>query len=617
MALLAYDPERVRRLHRELAEAATELRSVACADPAATDAMRVVRTAIAALEMNWAALVSRLLDTDPLAAGQRREANINSLEQALIRVMADGYGWAVQRDPLTDDAAVVTAEEARALAVTLDSIDPEALANDPIHLAWLAQQLAIIGRDPALSADFLVNFRNWDTLTMVLARQRAASFGNEYRGATVAADIDPVFDGLAAVWRRSLPARVAHAGTDATVADLLPPTLHRDPYVQALLLRSLRLGPIALATVADELLRTWLDSKELGGGESLDLAVPYGANAADLLLNELAGNPAASAYFLTLVVDRPGLLFQTLDDPDIAYRIALAGTDPVSATSPAAGRAVLAILDYFRTDPYATALSTDGYPGDYGPFLGQLVAPWLLQFTGANDEWKASDSTKAQLLSVALEDERSLQALLVASDGIAQGFARSLVIAHNDAQTLDLSLQIGGLLSLLGQLVVNEHIDDQGERSRFLWDLTWTVLATAANFVPGGPAANIVAGAGVIALQALIAPSFLGPSAQAVRHDGEYNMDLALTVAASVMLAALVRGWQSDGRLAANTPPTPVVDSDADCPGSAYRDAVERWTRNLPGAMTGTLGLTALNVVGNFIGRAQADEHCAELAPLG
>ncbi len=613
MALLAYDPDQVSRLRHELVDAANDLRRVNCTDPAAADAMRVVRAAMAQLDVAWLPLVSRLLTTDPLSGSQRRAAQITSIDQSLVRVMADGYGWSVQHDPLLDNTAVVTVEEARTLAATLNGIDPLALANDPDQLAWLTQQLVVIGHDLSLSVDFLANFHNWDVLPFVLARQRADSYGNDYTGDTVVVDIDPMFEGLMSIWRTALPDATLHADTAASIADLLPPMRNPDPYVQALLLRSLHLDPIALATVTNDLLRRWLDDKETLGG-SLDLAAPLGPNTADTLLQDIAGNATASAYFLSLIVDRPAVIFQTLDDPEIGYQIALTGTDPQNTSSTAAGRAVLAILGYFRTDPYATTISTDGYPGDYGPFLGQLVAPWLLQFAGANDEWATTDANKARLLAVALNDEQALQALVAASQGISDGFARSLITARSNEETLVLSLQIGGLLSLLGQSVVNEHIDDENERSHFLWDLMWTVLTTATNFIPGGAVAKVGIKLSATALEGLLAPYFVGSTADEVRKDGEYSMDVVATVAAAIMLTSLFQSWQSDGRLNSSTLPPPTPASGDGCPSSEYRDDVERWAGQLPGGASGILGLTALNLVGNFIGRAQADEHCAELA---
>ena len=616
MALLAYDPQRVGRLRQALVEAADDLRRVTCTDPAAAAAMHVVRSALAQLDETWSPLVGRLLAGDPLAGDRGWSTPTMSIDQSLIRVMADGYGWLVQQDPLPDSTAVVTIEASRALGAMLNHVDPTSLANDPEQLAWLAGQLAIIGRDPALRAGFLANFHNWELLPFVLARQRANSYDDEYTGATFARDLDPVVDGLLSIWRTALPVASLHAGTDASIADLLPPMDNPDPYVQALMLHALHLDPIALATVTNALLRTWLDNRDEAGGGTLDLAVPFGANTADLLLDDIAVNPSASAYFLTLIRDRPALLFQTLDDPEIGYRLARAGTDPAHTSSPAAGRAVLAILGYFETDPYATALSTDGYPGEYGPFLGQLVAPWLLQFTGANREWTTNVAIKVHLLAVALKDEEALRALVAEGERIAVGFTHSLGVAESDEALLTLSQQVGGLVSLLGQLVVNEHIHDEAGRTHFLWDLTWTILTAASNFVPGGVVANVAAGAAVTVLRGQLAEYFAANDEEGVRHDGEFDMDVVVTLTAAFALSTLFESWVLHGRINEDAPPPPQpltfdgqpVDRHG-CPSSTYRADVEQWAAQLPIEFK----QTALLLVDSFIGSAQADEHCAEL----
>ena len=576
--------------------------------------MRVVRSALEQFDATWLPLVTRLLDNDPLSRRFRTVLGFNSLDQSLIRVMADGYGWSVQHDPLADDSAVVTVDEARALGAMLNNVGVVALANDREQLAWLARQLDVIGRDAALSAEFLANFHNWDVLPYVLAQQRAYSYDRDDADATFAGDIDPVFDGLMAIWMTTLPVATLRAGTAASITNLLPPMDKPDRYVQALMLHALRLDPIAMATVANELLRDWLDTKATFG-TSIDLQVGFGPNAADLLLQDIACSSAASAAFLALVDDRPALLFETLDDPVIGHQIARSGTDPAHTSPAAAGRSVLSILDYFEIDPYII-LDTDGYPGEYGPFLAQLVAPWLLQFTGANDEWAADDRTKARLLAVALSHEDSLHALVAAGHRIADGFAHTMATSPDDKEAVQLSRQVGGLLNLLGQLVVNEHIEDRNDQSNFLWEITWTVLDAASNLVPGGAAAKAVAGTGVSTLEEQLAVHFFGPNADVVRYDGEFSMDMALTVSASVMVTSLFHSWQQAGRISRDAvpPPMPTTTHDNDdtteeCPSGQYRDDLERWADNLPAE----LGSTALNVADNFISRGQSEEHCAEL----
>ncbi len=158
MALLAYDPDRVGRLHLALAGALTGLQSLSCDDPAAADAIRAVEAFASELEFCWLPLAHRLLATDPLSPARQRDLRIDALDQALVRVMADGYGWSVQTDVRSDDTSVVTAEEARALGARLDDISAEALLDDPQQLRYVAQQLEVIGSSTTLSAEFLANF---------------------------------------------------------------------------------------------------------------------------------------------------------------------------------------------------------------------------------------------------------------------------------------------------------------------------------------------------------------------------------------------------------------------------------------------------------------------------
>ncbi len=613
MALMAYDPQRVERLRRALIEAADDLRNVTCADPAAADAMRVARAAVAQMEATWLPFVTRLLASDPLSGARRGAAHISSLDESLVRVMAEGYGWSVQLDPLADNESVVSVESARALGAALNHVDPQELAVDPEQLAWLAKQLTLIGRDAMTSAEFLANFHNWDVLPLTLANQRANSYGNDYRGAALVDDIDPVIDGLLSIWRTALPVTALHAGIDASITDLLPPMRDPDPYVQALMLRSLHLDPIALATVTNDLLRAWLDDKSTFGN-SLDLSVTIGPNTADILLLGIAASTTASTYFLSLIGDRPALLFQTLDDPEIGYRLALAGTDPAHTTSGAAGRAVLATLDYFRVDPYATDLATDGYAGDYGPFLARLVAPWLLRFTSANEEWTHDVALKVGLLAVALKDEQALQVLVAQGERIAEGFAHGLGAAGSDDEVLDMSLQVGGLMSLLGQLVVNERIHDESERTHFMWDLAWTILTAATNFVPGGVVANVAAGSLVTVLQAELSDAFATNDVEGARGDSELAMDVALTATAAFTLTSLFRSWVLDGRINDDaTPPPSFKTMRGECSSPTYRNDVHRWADGLPRE----LRLTAQQLVDNFIGNGQAQEHCVELSSTG
>ena len=211
MGMLAYDPDRVRRLQGTMTQALDGLRAVSCTDPAAADAVRLVRSTASQLESTWLPLACRVLSTDPLSKAQRRSEHIDALDQSLVKVMAQGYGWAVQHDPLGDSAGVVTAEEARALGARLNEINVEALLDDPEQLRWLAMRLEIIGRDPALSADFLANFHDWADLGDRLGGRRALLLsdtgndtGNDRTTSTTIDDLDAIFAGLGNIQRNIL-----------------------------------------------------------------------------------------------------------------------------------------------------------------------------------------------------------------------------------------------------------------------------------------------------------------------------------------------------------------------------------------------------------------------------
>ncbi|MDO8362549.1 MAG: hypothetical protein Q7V88_06610 [Actinomycetota bacterium] len=605
MALLAYDPDGVGRLHLSLTRALEQLRTVGCTDPAAAEAMRSVRRAASQVDQVWLPLVFRLLSTDPLSSAQRRNEHIHALDQSLIRVMAEGYGWAAQHDPLSDDVTRVTAEEARALGAMLNSVDELALANDPEQLLWLAGQLQIIGRDPALSSEFLANFVNWDILTYVLADQRVQSYRDDWRGNAVTQAIDAAFGGLMTVWRHSLPEQALHAGERASVASLLPPTQLGDPYVQALMLRALPLDSATLAAVTDELLLTWLARKhDLEPGSSMDQGVENGPNAADVLLPALLADPAAAVAFADRAVDHLDVLFDTLADPGIGYQVLLLATDPAHTTPLAAERVVVSVLRYFETDPYHPGMDTDGYPGTYGPFLGELVAPWLLQFLGSNTDWATDPDYRSPLLAIALRDDEALQRLTEATQRMAAGFARTL-----DGSSQQQAQQIGELLTMIGTLTVAQQVADADARPH-AFSMLWTIGDLSTSLIKN-PLVGIAAGAALGYVHDRLDDATTGPTAEQVRTTGEWTMDHVLTAAAANCLATLVLQWRAAGRVGATLAAPPTADPSTRCPSTHYLRDLRDWVATLPGGADGPLAEEAKELVTAFISGTSAQEHCS------
>ena len=202
MSYLAYDPDRVDALLSSMRRSLDELRRIHCDDPAAIDAMRVLRSLTLDVDMFWMPLVLRTATTPSLTAGKGLPADLGELPNSLAFVMATGYGWSLLHDPVNDNPGVVTAEEARALGPRMNEADAVAASAEPEGLAWLSSQLEIIGRDPQLSAQFLANFHEWAPWGDALGRRRARLLADVERDTRVTvADLDSVFAGLAHVQR--------------------------------------------------------------------------------------------------------------------------------------------------------------------------------------------------------------------------------------------------------------------------------------------------------------------------------------------------------------------------------------------------------------------------------
>ena len=344
-----------------------------------------------------------------------------------------------------------------------------------------------------------------------------------------------------------------------------------------------------------------------------DLQVGAGPNTADLLVPLLVDDPYACVWFTELAARNPAVLFETLNDPALAYQVVLIGTDPVNTTTTAAGNAVLAILDYFRIDPYMRAgFNSDGHPGEYGPFLGGLVAPWLLQFTMTNDEWNRTAGEKAALLRVALHDDQAMRQLIADAERIRVGFSESL-----STYDIDAAIQVGGLLNLLLQLSVNERVDDEIASGDERFNLMWTVVGVASSFLPGGPLLSIATGLALTMLSSKLDEYLDQPDPTGVRRTAERTMDVALAIAGADAVSRLHQQWLLDGRIAASHAPPPVVNvggEDTWCPSAEYHAEFAEWRNDLPGGRDGTLGRQASDLLDAFVGKSEAQSNCAEVA---
>lgn len=323
MSLLAYDPERVPAgCSERWVRAADGLRAIVHR-PGRGHAMRVVRPTICQLDSTWLPLVTGLLSCDPLSLRQRRSERIDDLDQSLIRVMSSGYGWAVQHDPLSDDPATVTPQEARALGATLNEIDVTALVNDPVQLHWLARQLAIIGGDAGLSSQFLANFHEWARLCDGLGSERA-------HGSLPGADRR---HDERTNCRRRRPRRCLRRSRGCTTARIAE-RAHRsrssrggaaDRPDEPVLGGPRGAAPPAhsttLAFVTDSLLRRWWAEPIASGSDdpTTDADHFVGANTADVLFAALLCDAAVCRKYMQLALPHLDTVFASADDPRLAF----------------------------------------------------------------------------------------------------------------------------------------------------------------------------------------------------------------------------------------------------------------------------------------------------------
>lgn len=608
MGLLAYDPEQVAVLRAALRNTLDELRRVACTDPAATSAMHLVRSSANQLESVWLPLTNRLLTTDPLSGGQRRDAGIGSLQQSLIKVMTDGYGWSVQADPLGDNAALVTAEEARALGARLNDVDPRSFSGDHAAQDWVAGQLLLIAADPDLTAQFLANFHKWASLSNWLGWAHLLHSGGDPSQAdpVAAARIEHVMAGLAAIqWRA-----VSAAGADITSASQVIPQLDAmQPYAAALLASRMPLAGDALVAVTVELLQRYLDQPMTPGidGPWGDKDFETGPNTADLLLPLiLCDQYTTVAYVHAALASNPLLLFATANDQSLQQRAMLVATDPRWTTNPEAGAVLINILRGFAGD--AIDIGAYGFDPGWHGFLGALLAPWLLEFTALRETWGVGLDERNELLAFVLEDDAAMETLLTRSQEIVDGITAD-IDAHGP---VDVDA-VAGMLGAVLELFVNEATRT-AQIGANQWDLMWTLAGVLLGALAGGPASGVAVDTATIIgrdvaenLPLLGAPDVSGATMTALHARQAVFAGAAAAVAASTAVQLIMQGLLPEG-----TPPPPPADLGAPNPDAAYNVAYREWKQRngiRPGSPAGDRLDTMVNA---FVGSAIVAEHAAE-----
>lgn len=595
MSLLAYHVGRLTHLEVSLRRSLDQLRALSVSDPAAADALRATRAAANQIELVWLPLVRRVLAADPLSRDALRRAGIGSLEQSLVTVMVGGYGWAAQDDLLSDDAATVTVEEARALAARLNDLTLD--VDDPEQLDWLAQQLEIISRDPALSAAFLENFHDWAELCDQLAAHRALLLSDTpHRSPTTAATIDAVFSGLGHIARYELP-------TDSCPmpSAILPQIDEMQPYSAALVVQYMGLHGELLAQVSDHLLQRWVAMPWVALGDGRPTDINYtGPNTADLLLPLLIADPVAAAHFALLATEHPDVLFATTNDASLVHQLLLAATDPANASAAEAGAIIVPLLAYFADGGPLLVPGQEGYSNTWPLFLVDLISPWMLQLSTRNNEFGISDQRIKTLLASVLDDEAALDRLVANVSTVQAGVIAGL----SSVDGMEAWTQFCAFLGLLTHLVMEERVSDE-ESAEAAFDFVVELVAVATVFIPG-----VGVGWGLAIEAGLFAAGELNPFDPArVAEDAEYGTISMLSTAAAAVALAMYQEWMDKGWLPAGFPPPPTPDASASNPGDQLLEAFDEWSADLPVVDGMVLTDRFDAVIGKMLSVSQAAAH--------
>lgn len=601
--LLAYHPERLATLRNAVVNAIIELRGTTCGLYEALPSDAAVRRMRKDLEVLLLPTIDRILSSAPLHRNSPG-VDLDRLDQSLFRVMSSGYGWHLATDFVGDDATVVTPEEARALGAMLNDADVDDLLNDPEQMAWLAQQLEIISRDPALTAAFLANFHDWARLCNALgyARVDLTVRGDDAGAEAIAAvaRIDRVVTALAAT--RAVQLTDLDQCTDP--AALIPQFDEMTPYAAALVARELSLDPQELAAVSALILTRW----QADNTYEYDSWTP-GPNAADLLFEAIAASPEAAAAFVLYAADHPAILFQSADDPALAYQVALIGTAPDNLPTELAGEVVITFLHWFETSERYLNPVDPTYPTGWELFLADLITPWTLQFSPLNSDWDdivdQNDTTKAALLAFVVQNDGALQQLIANGPQLIDGLVVS--VDHRDQQVI---AELVAYLNMLSQLIVNQRVAD-AEAEAAAWDLLLDVvdLVAAVATLPAGPAVSIGTDLALLGASGLVGSLTDAPMDVAAAEQLAHEHRQAAI--GSMLAAACFRSLVSQGRLPAGTPPPPLADPDEDDPLLTFCIEFGVWLDQLRAAGYDDEAELMDDVVGEAVNAAMAGADAA------
>ena len=275
-----------------------------------------------------------------------------------------------------------------------------------------------------MQAEFLANLTDLERLAEHYALKRLELIDSMTAGArpeNALVDLQRIDDTFASLTRLYVSPR--SSTYPGWVADV-------EPITAALLLRYAGLDPTTLGHVSNDLVVRWRmadpyedEGRELPWWSDYDYAGP---NTADIVFELLLATPGASTVYVIDAAELPESMWFSADDPLLAQRVALQGTDPRNIGPAAAGTVLRSFIEFSLSDRYR--YSNDlavAHPTGYTTFLGTLVAPWMLQFASKNTDWDCviDSGDRTELLRTVLEDDGALAAL-TAANNVAVSAAR-------------------------------------------------------------------------------------------------------------------------------------------------------------------------------------------------
>lgn len=595
---LGYDPDGIDVLRKAMRRVADELATVRCDDPTAAGAVAAARATRAAIEQRWLPLLDGFAMCRVLDSYREVALTSDDLTTSTYQMLRHEQGWRIVDDPLQMPVMAhdggVTETTARAIAWRVSSaIDARALL-EAHEVAWLARALEQIAADERLAVAFAeaMSRDGWRRMADTLAGQQLWA-------------LDPINAGLLgpqdAVWSRDLDSAFTALGAivavgDRSVLDAMA------PYSAALVVQRLGLSGSELAELAARLLRRWLDVTGPELPEWPDLVLD-GPNAGDVVLSTLARDPTAVAAFAPFVIDEPALLFVTAADPRVAEGVAIAMTRPGAMPAADVGAVVVRLSTYILDDGLAAQWRRDPEAVErgrtyYRAVLGELAAPWLLQFTDwRRHEWGFDEGDGERLLARILRDD----------DAFARfGDARpAAVAAFEDAVDADADRAVddlGAVSGLLDRIAYDRAMDD-AHAALALWDLKVGVASFVLTALAARASAPLPPLVSKVVRRAVRRGSETGlerfardrgwewapPTESDSRADAAAALSWSHTVLVGAVAAASFEQLQRSGRVAPGTPPPPPPTKDRST--LDYRRALEAWRSALPADVQAEAGL--------------------------